>query len=94
MNRKLVFIVKLLFYFSILSIFISIPTSFLESGRSLCLVKNIFKKNCPGCGMTRALSCIFHGEFEKAFQYNKFVVIVFPLLCYVSMCLLFKDLKL
>jgi hypothetical protein len=32
--------------------------------------------------MTRAISCVSHGNFKRALQYNKLVVIVFPLLCY------------
>jgi len=32
--------------------------------------------------MTRAISCIFHGHFKRAFQYNKLIIIVFPLLCH------------
>lgn len=59
-----------------------IPTSWLERGPSLCLIRRIFGVPCPGCGMTRAFSCVMHGEFKKALQYNRLVVIVFPLLCY------------
>src|SRR2546425_7896079 len=32
--------------------------------------------------MARAISCVFHGDFESAFRCNKLVVILFPLLCY------------
>lgn len=64
-------------------IFLLIPTSWFESRRSLCLIRNVFGVKCPGCGMTRAISCIFHGNLKKALQYNWLVVIVLPLLCYV-----------
>ena len=63
--------------------FIVVPTSWLESRRSFCLIRNVFGVRCPGCGMTRAISSVFHGNFKKAFQYNKLVVLVLPLLCYV-----------
>jgi hypothetical protein len=63
--------------------FIVVPTSWLEGRRSLCLIRNVFGVLCPGCGMTRAISCVFHGNFKQALQYNKLVVLVFPLLCYV-----------
>jgi hypothetical protein len=63
--------------------FVFIPTTWLESRRSVCLIRNLFGVKCPGCGMTRALSCVFHGDFKRAFHYNKLVVIVFPLLCYI-----------
>ena len=61
---------------------ITIPTSWLEERRSICLIRNLFGTRCPGCGMVKAISCTFHGDLKKAFQYNKLVVIVFPLLCY------------
>jgi Protein of unknown function (DUF2752) len=62
--------------------FIVVPLSWIESRRSICLIRSLFGVPCPGCGMTRAISCIFYGHFKRAFQYNKLIVIVFPLLCY------------
>jgi Protein of unknown function (DUF2752) len=65
-------------------IFLLVPTSWFESRRSLCLIRSVFGVKCPGCGMTRAISCVFHGNFFKnALQYNRLVVIVLPLLGYV-----------
>ncbi len=63
--------------------FIMIPTSWFERRRSICLIRHLFSIKCPGCGMTRAISCVFHGNFKGAFHYNKLVVLVFPLLCYM-----------
>src|SRR6266487_5026638 len=63
--------------------FVCIPTSWLEGHRSICLIRNVFGIKCPGCGMIRAISCVLHGNFKGAFHYNKLVVIVFPLLCYL-----------
>lgn len=59
-----------------------IPTSWLESRPSICLIRNVFGLPCPGCGMVRALSCLSHGHFRKAWQYNRLVVLVAPLLFY------------
>lgn len=64
-------------------VFFLIPTSWLEGHRSICLIYNVFGVRCPGCGMTRALSCAVHGRFKQAFQYNWLVVVVLPLLGYV-----------
>jgi len=58
----------------------ALPLSFFESAPSLCLVKNVLHLPCPGCGMTRALACVFHGRFLDAFHYNPMVGLVFPLL--------------
>jgi hypothetical protein len=46
---------------------------------------------CPGCGMTRAISSFFHGNLIGAFQYNKLIVIVLPLLCYICIKAIIKD---
>ena len=73
---------KVAFYLLLPIIFLLIPTSWFESRRSLCLIRNVFGVKCPGCGMTRAISCIFHGNLKKALQYNRLVVIVLPLLCF------------
>jgi hypothetical protein len=61
---------------------ILIPTAWLEWRRSLCLVKNLTGRNCPGCGMTRAVSSAAHGNFGQAWRYNRLVVVVLPILCY------------
>lgn len=82
-HTTFVFIIKVAFYFLIPLCFIFIPTSFLDLGPTICLIKNLFGIECPGCGMTRAISSIFHWDFISAFRYNLMVVIVFPLLCYV-----------
>jgi Protein of unknown function (DUF2752) len=60
-----------------------VPSSWFESRPSMCLIRRVFGVRCPGCGMSRAISCVFHADFKKAFQYNRLVVVVFPLLCYV-----------
>lgn len=61
-------------------LFFLVPTSWLEAHPPVCLSRLIFKRRCPGCGMTRAISCAAHGQFRKAWHYNKLVVIVLPLL--------------
>jgi hypothetical protein len=63
-------------------VFWLLPTSWLESKPSICPVRHVFGLPCPGCGMVRALSCLGHGQIRKAWQYNRLVVIVAPLLAY------------
>src|SRR5437660_1419706 len=62
--------------------FICVPTAWLEVRPSMCLIRRVSGRSCPGCGMTRAISCVFHANFARALLYNKLVVLVFPLLCY------------
>jgi hypothetical protein len=73
---------KLAVYFLLPLVFFLIPPSWLESRRSICLIRAVSGKRCPGCGMTRAVSCIVHGNFRKAVRHNPLVLLVFPLLCY------------
>ena len=35
---------------------------------------------CPGCGSTRALHCLLHGELREALRNNALVVLALPLL--------------
>ena len=72
-------------------IFLLVPTSWFESRRSPCLIRNVFGVKCPGCGMTRAISCIFHGNVKKALHYNRLVVIVLPLLCFAWLQAIIRD---
>lgn len=61
-------------------VFWLIPTARIEAGPSLCLIRRFFDVSCPGCGMTRAISCATHGHPRRAITYNSRVVIVLPLL--------------
>lgn len=59
---------------------IVIPTEFLEGLPALCLFRLTLGVECPGCGMTRAISAVLHGELARAFAFNRGIVVVFPLL--------------
>lgn len=72
-------------YLAWIGFFVLVPTSFFESHRSVCLFRNILGRECPGCGMTRAVSSLLHGDLAGALQYNRLIVVVFPLLCYILM---------
>ena len=60
--------------------FALIPTRWLEAHPAPCLFRALFGVRCPGCGMTRALSCALHGRWRDAWRYNPLVVVVLPLL--------------
>ena len=59
-----------------------IPTAWIERGPPLCLIRAIFGVRCPGCGMTRAVSCAAHGRLRRAWGYNRLVIVVGPLLAF------------
>ena len=45
-----------------------------------CLFHEMTGLYCPGCGSTRALHCLLHGELREAFRDNALVVLALPLL--------------
>ncbi len=47
-------------------------------GFMVCYFKLITGLPCPGCGMTRAVIALAHGDLPTAWQYHPFVVVVFP----------------
>jgi hypothetical protein len=61
-------------------LFVAVPFSVLENGIDICLIKRVAGVECPGCGMTRALHLVAHGDFTRALVFNRGVVIVAPLL--------------
>ena len=67
----------------VLILFFIIPTGFIEGGPTVCVFKILLGIECPGCGMTRAFSCILHGDLVSAISYNRLVVVVFPLFCFI-----------
>ncbi|MBT3889997.1 MAG: DUF2752 domain-containing protein [Planctomycetaceae bacterium] len=39
-------------------------------GVPLCLFKSTFSLPCPGCGLTRSVSSVLHGDFLKSWSYH------------------------
>lgn len=45
-----------------------------------CLFHEVTGLYCPGCGTTRALHCLLHGEFLEALHDNALMVLAVPVL--------------
>lgn len=84
---KIIISSKYKFYFSglllIPLVLLVLPADFFDTGRAICLSVILFGKTCYGCGITRAVHHLIHLEFLEAYNFNKLVVIVFPLISYL-----------
>ena len=54
-------------------------------GVSVCMMKNLFDLPCPGCGLTRSITCVSHLEIVKAWNYHPFGLLVHPFLCIAAL---------
>lgn len=43
-----------------------------------CVFHELTGLYCPGCGITRCLFAILHGDLKTAFKYNQLVFIILP----------------
>ena len=57
-----------------------LPADYFDQGQSACFSVVFFDLECYGCGMTRAIMHLIHFELFRALEYNKLVILVFPLL--------------
>jgi uncharacterized protein DUF2752 len=57
-----------------------------EPGKSgvfpVCPFRALTGLTCPGCGSTRGLHALLHGDLAGAFQLNPFLVLVLPFLLF------------
>jgi hypothetical protein len=73
-----------------------LPLDLMDKGPSLCIfcalgIEGVFKifgihGGCPGCGMSRAVWAILHGDLNRALSQNWRVLLVAPILaiCYLG----------
>lgn len=75
---------SLIIYFGILIIapivLIALPSTFFDSGGSICLSVLFFDVECYACGLTRAIQHLIHFDFSTGYEYNRLSIIVLPLL--------------
>jgi len=54
------------------------------SGISLCFIHDATGVPCPGCGMTRSLSCGLRGMFLESFQYHPMGLLILALFIFTA----------
>jgi hypothetical protein len=86
-------ILKLALIFILLFLFYNIPKKYLGDTYPICLYRIVFKQKCIGCGTTRAVWSIIHFKLNEAIEYNKLIIITFPLLLGNTIHWLFKKVK-
>ena len=74
--------IKLLLLLSLPIVLYTIPEESIYNGKSICIFTNIFGVECWGCGITRAIFSALYFRFAEAWEYNRLVTIVFPLLVF------------
>ncbi|HOO57432.1 MAG TPA: DUF2752 domain-containing protein [bacterium] len=92
-RRKIIALAYIAVIVFVPAAFALIPTTTIEHGPTLCLFKLIFGIECPGCGMTRAVSAVMHGNIAAAIEYNPLVLPAFPLLVIVAAKTFLKQLR-
>jgi hypothetical protein len=70
-----------------------LPANFFDTGQSICLSKLIMERDCPGCGMTRAVQHAMHGEFTLAFGFNKVIIVIMPLFIFIYLRLVWDTIR-
>jgi hypothetical protein len=48
-------------------------------GVTICWFQSLYGLPCPGCGLTRSLTCISHLQFSKAWNYHPFGPLIYAL---------------
>lgn len=43
----------------------------------MCTSRRLFNLDCPGCGLTRSFISISHGEFARAWEFNRASYVVY-----------------
>lgn len=73
---------KGLLVFSIASplLLLILPKDFFDTGLTICIHKNLFDFDCPGCGLTRALMHLLHLDFISAWSFSPIAFVVAPIL--------------
>jgi hypothetical protein len=57
---------------------ILLPSDYFDQGESICISRLLLDRECYGCGITRAVQHLLHGEVRAAIVLNPAAVVVTP----------------
>ncbi|MGY4884292.1 MAG: DUF2752 domain-containing protein [Nanobdellota archaeon] len=63
-------------FFSVLILLRILPFSIIEKTHNLSICSALLGKYCYSVGITRGVSCLLRGEFQKAVEFNPLSIIV------------------
>lgn len=84
---------KIIFYLAFPVVLWLLPADFFDHGPELCLSQFLLHTKCYGCGVSRAMMHLLHGDIYGALAYNKLCLIVLPLLIMIWLQDLRKDVR-
>jgi len=61
-----------------------LPAAGSRFGPDLCVIHNVTSLPCPGCGMTRAIIALTHGDLQAAVGLHPFVLFAWPLFAFLA----------
>jgi hypothetical protein len=56
------------------------PADYFDNGTAICPSKRFLNLECPGCGMTRAVQHAIHFDWQSAWELNRGIVLIIPVL--------------
>lgn len=71
----------------------AIPLENICNGNTICIFKNLFGVECWGCGITRAIFSALNFRFYDAWEYNPLFVVVLPLLVFLWLRAVVRQLR-
>ena len=74
-------------------VFYFMPKEIFENDQTICVFKNIIGTKCIGCGITRSIYWTMHFDFKRAYELNKLILIIFPMLTFIWFKMVIKKQK-
>lgn len=66
--------------FSVVLFTWSLPADYFDQGEPVCISVRLFDMECWGCGLTRSIQHLMHGEWQESLDYHPLGWLIFLLL--------------